>query len=84
MLSAYAVFLGPMTGCMIASYLVVNRRKIAVDDLYRGDSGSIYWYTWGVNWRAPIAVRATLPPPSPPSHYPLLPNSSITPNSTFT
>lgn len=55
-LSSYSVFLAPMTGMMVASYLVVNRRKINVDDLYRGDPSSIYWYTMGVNWRAPIAV----------------------------
>ncbi|KAJ5720108.1 Allantoin permease [Penicillium malachiteum] len=51
-LSSYSVFLGPMTGLMISSYFVINRQKIKVDDLYIGNSTSIYWYTWGVNWRA--------------------------------
>lgn len=55
-LSSYGVFLGPMIGLMISSYYVVNRQKIKVDDLYIGDKTSIYWYTWGINWRAPIAV----------------------------
>ncbi|KAI3401482.1 hypothetical protein diail_10916 [Diaporthe ilicicola] len=41
-LSSYSVFLAPVTVLMISSYLVVNKRKIDVDDLYRGDSGSIY------------------------------------------
>ncbi|KAL6411529.1 NCS1 nucleoside transporter family protein [Ilyonectria robusta] len=54
-LSSYGVFLAPMTGLMVASYLVVCKQKLNVDDLYRGDKGSIYWYTWGVNWRAPVA-----------------------------
>ncbi|KAH9227663.1 hypothetical protein K456DRAFT_1775036 [Colletotrichum gloeosporioides 23] len=54
-LSSYSVFLAPMTGLMISSYLVVNKRKIDVDDLYRGDSGSIYWFSYGCNWRAPVA-----------------------------
>jgi NCS1 family nucleobase:cation symporter-1 len=58
-LSSYSVFLGPMTGMMVASYLVVNRQKINVDDLFHGGSSSIYWYTAGVNWRAPIAVSPT-------------------------
>jgi NCS1 family nucleobase:cation symporter-1 len=55
-LSSYSVFLGPMTGLMVSSYLFVNRQKINLDDLYRGDSSSIYWFTYAVNWRAPIAV----------------------------
>ncbi|KAJ5708681.1 Allantoin permease [Penicillium malachiteum] len=57
-LSSYSVFLGPMTGLMISSYFVINRQKIKVDDLYIGNSTSIYWYTWGVNWRA-SAGRST-------------------------
>jgi NCS1 family nucleobase:cation symporter-1 len=56
-LSSYSVFLGPMTGLMISSYFIVNRRKIKVDDLYLGSTASIYWYgPLGVNWRAVIAV----------------------------
>ena len=55
-LSSYSVFLGPMTGLMIASYFVVNKGKIKVEDLFVGDSSSIYWYTWGVDWRAVIGV----------------------------
>ncbi|KAJ6015146.1 Allantoin permease [Penicillium herquei] len=51
-LSSYSVFLGPMTGLMISSYFVINKQKIKVDDLYIGNGASMYWYTWGVNWRA--------------------------------
>ncbi|KAK6383952.1 hypothetical protein LTS17_003244 [Exophiala oligosperma] len=54
-LSSYGVFLGPMIGLMISSYYIVNKRKIKVDDLFRGNRESVYWYTWGINWRAPIA-----------------------------
>ncbi|KAJ5784738.1 Allantoin permease [Penicillium pulvis] len=61
-LSSYSVFLGPMTGLMIASYFVVNKGKIKVEDLFVGDSSSIYWYTWGVDWRAVIGwVCGTAP-----------------------
>ncbi|KAL1628101.1 hypothetical protein SLS56_006032 [Neofusicoccum ribis] len=63
-LSAYAVFLGPMTGCMIASYLLVNRRKLKVEDLYRPDR-SVYWYARGVNWRAAAAWAAGTAPSLP-------------------
>lgn len=55
-LSSYSVFLGPMTGLMISSYFVVNKRKIKVEDLFVGNNSSIYWYTSGINWRAAIAV----------------------------
>ncbi|KAF7585301.1 hypothetical protein BBP40_011297 [Aspergillus hancockii] len=54
-LSSYGVFLAPMTGLMTASYLAVNKQKLNVDDLYCGDGRSIYWYTRGINWRAPVA-----------------------------
>ena len=54
-LSSYSVFLGPMIGLMISSYFIVNKQKIKVDDLYYGDKTSVYWYTWGINWRAVVA-----------------------------
>ncbi|KAK8003317.1 hypothetical protein PG989_003036 [Apiospora arundinis] len=54
-LSSYSVFLGPMVGMMVSSYLVVNKRKINVDDLYIGGSRGIYWYTAGINWRSIVA-----------------------------
>lgn len=60
-LSSYSVFLAPMTGLMISSYMIVNKQKISVDDLYRGDSESIYWFSSGCNWRAPVAVCLSNP-----------------------
>ncbi|KAM3582558.1 uracil permease [Umbelopsis sp. WA50703] len=48
-LSAYAVFLGPICGVMIADYFLVKRKHIIVADLYKQDG--IYWYTYGINWR---------------------------------
>lgn len=60
-LSSYSVFVGPMVGLMISSYLVVNQRKIKVPDLFVGNKNSIYWYTYGVNWRAIVAVCSYSP-----------------------
>ncbi|KGQ06715.1 Allantoin permease [Beauveria bassiana D1-5] len=54
-MSGYGVFLAPMTGMMVASYYVVHRQKLDVDDLFRGNSSSKYWYSRGINWRAPIS-----------------------------
>ena len=59
-LASYSVFLGPMTGLMISSYFVVHKQKINVDDLFVGGRGSVYWYTWGVNWRAAVAVSINI------------------------
>lgn len=68
-LSSYSIFLAPMTGMMAANYLVVNRCKLNVDDLFRGDEDSTYWYWKGLNWRAPISVSQSVP------------ESSLNPNS---
>ncbi|OLN87315.1 Uracil permease 2 [Colletotrichum chlorophyti] len=64
-LSSYSVFLAPMTGLMISSYLIVNKRKINVDDLYRDGSESIYWFSYGCNWRAPVAWLVGVAPCMP-------------------
>ncbi|EJT99989.1 hypothetical protein DACRYDRAFT_90066 [Dacryopinax primogenitus] len=50
-LSGFRVFMAPMTGVMLADYFVVRQRKLKLNDLYRGDSTSIYWYNRGFNWR---------------------------------
>lgn len=40
---------------MLADYHLIRQRKLKVNDLYCGDSSSIYWYNAGFNWRAPVA-----------------------------
>ena len=56
------VFLGPMIGPMIASFIVIHRFRLKVDDLYIGNPSSIYWFSYGFNWRAPVAwVLGTFP-----------------------
>ncbi|TQV94190.1 NCS1 nucleoside transporter family protein [Cordyceps javanica] len=56
-MSGYGVFLAPMTGMMVASYYIVHRQKLDVDDLFRGDPSSKYWYSNG--WA--IGVGPCLP-----------------------
>ncbi|KXJ86068.1 permease for cytosine/purines, uracil, thiamine, allantoin-domain-containing protein [Microdochium bolleyi] len=61
-LSAYAVFLGPMIGLLCVHYYLIQERVFHVPDLYEGSSRSVYWYTWGVNWRTVVAwVCAVFP-----------------------
>lgn len=51
-LSAYSVFLGPMTGVMICDYWVVRRRKLKLSDLYYGDKDGVFYFWHGINWRS--------------------------------
>jgi len=61
-MGGYMVFLGPMIGLMIASFIVIHRFRLKVDDLYIGNPSSIYWFSYGFNWRAPVAwVLGTFP-----------------------
>ncbi|KAI5211106.1 hypothetical protein AUEXF2481DRAFT_64822 [Aureobasidium subglaciale EXF-2481] len=51
-LSAYSVFLGPMTGIMICDYWVVRRGKLKLSDLYHGRKDGIFYFWHGANWRS--------------------------------
>lgn len=37
---------------MLADYHIVRKAKLKVNELYIGDSSSIYWFRQGFNWRA--------------------------------
>ena len=62
---------------MLADYHLIRRHKLHLKDLYRGDSGSRYWFTHGFNWRGPVAfllgvwsfIRTPLSPFPPPPPY---------------
>lgn len=56
---------------MLADYHLVRRHKLHLKELYKGDSSSRYWYSYGFNWRGPVAFgmgvwplirMSTLPP----------------------
>ncbi|KAI1919221.1 hypothetical protein LOZ12_004219 [Ophidiomyces ophidiicola] len=51
-LSAYSVFLGPMCGIMVSEYWIVRSRKIKLTDLYHPHPEGIYYFWYGMNWRA--------------------------------
>lgn len=51
----FAVFIGPLTGIVFADYYFVRRRLLKLTSLYDLSSNSIYWYTKGFIWRAPVA-----------------------------
>ncbi|KAI4727218.1 NCS1 nucleoside transporter family protein-like protein [Aureobasidium sp. EXF-10728] len=54
-LSAYSVFLGPMSGIMICDYWIVRRQKLKLSDLYHGSEDGIYYFWHGINWRSFMA-----------------------------
>jgi len=53
--SFLGIFNAPMTGIMLADYLVVRRCRVKIEDLYNGTPSSIYWYWKGLHWRAVVA-----------------------------
>lgn len=48
--SYIVVFVAPMTGILVVDYWVIRRHKLIIPDLY--SSKGIYWFHWGLNWRA--------------------------------
>jgi len=63
--SSFGIFYGPCAGLLVADYWIIRQRRYKMDDIYRGDAESIYWYTYGVNWRAFVAFIVALAPVLP-------------------
>ncbi|KAL6237453.1 hypothetical protein BDW75DRAFT_228648 [Aspergillus navahoensis] len=57
-LSGFGVFMAPATGLMLADYHIIRQHRLKLSDLYIGSPSSIYWFSHGVNWRAPVAFTA--------------------------
>ncbi|KFA46180.1 hypothetical protein S40293_03751 [Stachybotrys chartarum IBT 40293] len=51
-LVSFGMFVAPLAGINFVDFWVVRRLNWKVPDLYKGGTESIYWYTWGLNWRA--------------------------------
>lgn len=64
-LSAYAVFLGPMVGLLCVHYYIIQKRVFHIPDLYEGSPKSAYWYTYGFNWRSFVAWICAVVPSMP-------------------
>ncbi|KAK3116627.1 hypothetical protein LTR53_002802 [Teratosphaeriaceae sp. CCFEE 6253] len=59
-LSAYAIFMAPLAGIMVTDYWLVKHRKYGVPALY--DPRGIYYYQYGVNWRALVTTLLVIVP----------------------
>ncbi|KAM6477496.1 permease for cytosine/purines, uracil, thiamine, allantoin-domain-containing protein [Trichoderma sp. SZMC 28011] len=64
-LSGFGVFMGPLTGILLADYHVHWRRKLQLNDLYLGNEHSAYWYQHGFNWRPFIVFTLCMWPGLP-------------------
>lgn len=62
-MSGYTVFIAPIIGIMASDYWILHRCKVDVPSMYRPHGR--YWYTYGINWRALIAMLLTVPPMLP-------------------
>ncbi|KAK0480875.1 permease for cytosine/purines, uracil, thiamine, allantoin-domain-containing protein [Armillaria novae-zelandiae] len=64
-MSGYTIWLGPISGMMMADYYIIKGRKLSVPQLY--DPKGIYSYgnVYGVNWRAVLAMFLGFVPPLP-------------------
>ena len=47
---------------LVSQYYVIQKRYFKIPDLYIGDKRSIYWYTYGINWRAFVAFFSGVAP----------------------
>jgi NCS1 family nucleobase:cation symporter-1 len=63
--ASFSVFLGPLTGIMLADYWIIRRQKIQISQLYTGSPEGSYWYTFGFNWRAIISWLVGFAPAMP-------------------
>lgn len=63
--ASFSVFLGPLTGIMLADYFLIRRQKIQISQLYTGSKDGSYWYLGGFHWRAFIAWVVCFVPAMP-------------------
>ncbi|KAI5357463.1 putative purine-cytosine permease [Septoria linicola] len=64
-LNGFGNFYGPCSGILVTDFWIVRKKLIKMDDLYRGNSDSIYWYYKGFNWRAYAAFFIGVVPAMP-------------------
>ncbi|RDW65004.1 hypothetical protein BP6252_10655 [Coleophoma cylindrospora] len=62
-IGTFGVFVAPMTGILVTDYWIVRRRKLIIPDLY--SEKGIYWYNWGLNWRAFVCFCVAWVPSMP-------------------
>ncbi|KAM0420344.1 hypothetical protein ACHAPT_011886 [Fusarium lateritium] len=77
-LSAYAVFIGPLIGILCVNYYIIQKRRFHMPDLFEGSSMSVYWYNRGINWRTVAAWLIGTAPSLPGFSASVNPSISVT------
>jgi len=49
-----------MTGILITDYWLIRKHKLIIPDLYRQEG--IYWYNFGLNWKAFLVFFVVVAP----------------------
>ncbi|KAK3325136.1 putative uracil permease [Apodospora peruviana] len=62
-MSSLGIFLAPIMGIQIADYYIVKRGHTDIPALYQPHGR--YQYTYGINWRAPVALVLSATPQLP-------------------
>jgi NCS1 family nucleobase:cation symporter-1 len=57
-LSAYSTFVSSIAGVMFSDYYFVRREHLDMNELYSASSEGLYYYMYGINWRAYVAYIA--------------------------
>ncbi len=59
-IGSFQVFIAPMTGILVCDYWLIRRRKLKIPDLYTRHG--IFWYNFGLNWKAFLVFFACSAP----------------------
>ncbi|CAF1496109.1 unnamed protein product, partial [Adineta ricciae] len=57
-LSAYSTFVSAIVGVILSDYYLVRHEHLETNELFSGSRSGLYYYTYGINWRAYIAYIA--------------------------
>jgi nucleobase:cation symporter-1, NCS1 family len=62
-LTGYSALIGAIAGILICDYWVLRKRRLSLADLF--ETGGIYSYSQGINWRAVITLGIAIAPVAP-------------------
>ncbi|CAF1013054.1 unnamed protein product [Adineta ricciae] len=54
-LSVYSTFVSAIVGVIFSDYYLVRHEHLEINELFSGSRNGLYYYTYGINWRAYIA-----------------------------
>ncbi|CAF1295515.1 unnamed protein product [Adineta steineri] len=57
-LSSYSTFVSAIIGVLFSDYYLVRREYLDTNELYSASKEGLYYYSYGINWRAYVAYIA--------------------------